>query len=117
MGISPIFDTHYPQFFTSLAQKKIPASIIITEHIFKIIKNDYTKELRTFLNLDNARLYTIKEAGIAFIVTDTFTAFSLRHRTGEFDALMSLMSFEPSAIKWGEELFEYYRGKSIEINS
>jgi len=116
IGISPIFDTSYPQFFTSLAQKKIPISIIIAEHVFDKIKRDYSKELRTFLSLDNARLYTIKEAGIAFIVTDTFTAFSLHHRNGEFDALTSLMSFEPSAIKWGEELFEYYREKSTVIN-
>lgn len=116
IGISPIFDSSYPQFFISLAQKKIPISIIITEHIFDKIKKDYAKELRTFLNIDNARLYTIKDAGIACVVTDIFTAFSLRHRNGEFDSLTSLMSFESSAIKWGEELFGYYRGKSTEIN-
>ncbi len=116
MGISPIFDKDYPRFFTSIAQKKIPVSIIITDHVFEIVKKDYSKELLMFLSLDNARLFTIKEAKIACVVTDTFTSFSLHNRSGEFDLLTNLMSFEPSAIKWGEELFEYYREKSKEID-
>jgi len=116
IGVSPIFDKHYPQFFTSLAQKKIPVSIIITDHVFEIINKDYTEELRMFLSFDNARLYTIKEARIACIVTNTFTSFSLHNRSGEFDLLTNMMSYKPSAIKWGEELFEYYGEKSKKID-
>ncbi len=115
-GISPVFDVSYPQFFTSLALKKIPVSIIITDHIFERVKKDNAKELRTYLSLDNAKLFTIKEARIACVVTDTFTSFSLHKRNGEFDLLTNLMSFKLSAIKWGEELFEYYQEKSTRID-
>ncbi len=114
-GISPILDSSYPKFFTSMAQIKTPVSLIITEPILEIIKKDYSKELRAFLSLENARLYTIKEARIAFIVTDAFMTFSLYKRNGEFDFTTSLISFEPSAIKWGEDLFEYYQKMAVEV--
>lgn len=98
-----------------MAQIKTPVSLIITEPILEIIKKDYSKELRAFLSLENARLYTIKEARIAFIVTDAFMTFSLYKRNGEFDFTTSLISFEPSAIKWGEDLFEYYQKMAVEV--
>lgn len=94
----------------------MPISIILTEHVFNVIKKDYMKELKLFLRQDNASLYAIKEAKIALAVTDTFTSLSLHNRDGSFDMLTNLMSFEPTSIKWGEKLFEYYREKSTRVS-
>jgi predicted transcriptional regulator len=114
-GISPILDEYYPEFFLSLALRRIPTSIILTEKIFNRIKDEYHIESGQFVALDNAHMYTIKDAGLAFAVTDVFLSISLHTKRGPFDALTNLMSFEKSALKWGDELFEYYRERSTEL--
>nr|WP_174591859.1 transcriptional regulator FilR1 domain-containing protein [Methanocella conradii] len=53
-------------------------------------------------------------ARLALAVTDSFLALSLFKDDG-FDAQASLVSREKSALKWGEELFEYYKRGAREI--
>lgn len=114
-GISPIFDSYYPEFFLSLAKKEIPVSIITTGNLLEKVKNDHGTIFKEYLNYDHARLYVIDDARLAFAVTDTFVSLSLYWKNGEFDAITNLMSFEKSALEWGEDLFEYYRQRSKEI--
>lgn len=116
-GISPIFDAYYPEFFLSMAQRGIPISIITTNSIYEKVEKDYADALQAYLKLDNARLYVTDDIRLAFAVTDTFASISIHHKNGDFDASTNLMSFEKTALGWGEELFEYYRQTAKEIKS
>jgi predicted transcriptional regulator len=116
-GISPIFDAEFPEVFLSMAERKIPMTLILTDNIYNKIKKEHHIVLQSYLGYDNAKLYVIDDAGLAFLVTDCFLSLSLNSKNGRFDALTNLISFEQSAIKWGEELFEYYINKSREITS
>ncbi|MDI6898186.1 transcriptional regulator FilR1 domain-containing protein [Methanocella conradii] len=61
-------------------------------------------------------MYVVDEARLALAVTDSFLALSLFNDSG-FNAQTSLVSREESALKWGEELFEYYRRRSKEVKN
>ena len=113
--ISPIFDPYYPKFLLSMTQQKIPVFLIVTESILKMLKAEYANEIKTYLEYDNAKLFVIEDARFAFAVTDTFVSMSLYHKNGYFDPMTNLMSFEKSALKWGEELFDQYLKRSTEI--
>lgn len=114
--ISPTSDNYYPKFILSIAERKIPVSVILTENIFRKITNENTYSLKAYLGHDNARLYVVDDARLSFTVTDIFSSLSL-YKNGSFDASTSLVSLDKSGIKWGEDLFEYYRQKSKEIRS
>lgn len=116
-GISPMCDPYYPEYFLKVAQLKKPVTIILTRNIFDKIEKEYAETLQAYLKCDNAKLCVIDDARLAFAVTDKFVSISLYHKNGNFDALTNLISFERSAIAWGEELFEYYMQKSVEIKS
>jgi predicted transcriptional regulator len=115
MGISSIFDPQYPELFLSIAQQAHLISLILTEHIYKMVKNHYADALRDYLKCGNARLYVIEDVQLAFAVTDTVLSISLPHKNGTVDMTTNLMSVERSALKWGEELFDYYMRRSREI--
>ncbi|CAJ36645.1 helix-turn-helix transcriptional regulator [Methanocella arvoryzae] len=114
--ISSVFDSRYPELVLSMAGRKVPVSVIVTENIFEVLEKEYADALEAYLEHDNARLYVTDDARLAFAVTDTFTTLSLC-KNGAFDVSTSLMSFGPPAIRWGEELFEHYRQKSREIRN
>ncbi|MDI6898190.1 helix-turn-helix transcriptional regulator [Methanocella conradii] len=113
-GISPMFDSRLPGIILSIARRGTPLSIILTRSIYEKVASGYKNDLREFLSCENARLYVIGEARLALVVTDSFLALSLFKGDG-FDAQTSLMSREKSALKWGEELFEYYKQGAMEI--
>lgn len=116
-GISPMFNSNYPEFFLSMARQKIPVSIILTDKIFKKVEQDHSDALQAYLELDNAKMYVIDDARLAFVVTDTFLPLFLPHKNGQLDTQACLISFEKSALRWGMELFEYYKQRSTEIKS
>jgi predicted transcriptional regulator len=116
-GISPIFDSGYPEFFLSFARHQIPVSIVLTENIFDKVRNKNPKELEQFLNCENASIYVIEDAKLAFAVTDSIMSISLCSKSGNFDALTNLISSRPSAVKWGEDLFEHYKKNSRKITN
>lgn len=115
-GISPVFDTSYPEFFLSIAQEKIPVSLILTDKIVNKVETEYSNALQTYLTCDNAKMYAINDVRLALVITDTFLAISL-YKNCTIDTSIRLMSFEKSAINWGKELFEYYKQSSKEIKS
>ncbi|MDD5617348.1 MAG: DUF1724 domain-containing protein, partial [Candidatus Methanoperedens sp.] len=52
---------------------------------------------------------------LACVVTDVFFSISLFYKNGVFDSRKDLVSFDGSALAWGEELFNYYRERSQKI--
>ncbi|WP_174590466.1 helix-turn-helix transcriptional regulator [Methanocella conradii] len=115
IGISPIFNSTYPDFFLSFARQNNTVSIILTERILKKVEEEYSDVLQAYLECDNARLYVIDDVRLALVVTDIFLALALPHKNGPLDTQSCLVSFEKSALQGGVELFEYYKQRSKEI--
>jgi predicted transcriptional regulator len=115
-GISPLVHPMYPRFFLELAKNGMEISLILTKKAYEKIQNDYELLLREGLGCTNASLYVFDgQVRLAFIVTDRYFSLSLFLKNGIFDAKSDLISANPSARRWGEELFTYFQKQSVKI--
>jgi len=110
------YDPAYPDFFLSMARRGVPITLIITDNILNKIQNFDPNFFPLYLKCNNTRLFSINDVKISFAVTDTFLYIALYNLNNSFDLLTSLVSHEKTALKWGEELFQYYISYSNEIN-
>lgn len=115
-GISSIFFPLYPSLFLSFAKNGANVALLVTLPVYERIKGEYSKELREFLSLDNTSFYVCDEKiGFSHVVTDKFLSLSLPFSSGAFDHTQDVLCSDPGALKWGEDLFAYYRDKSEKI--
>lgn len=117
-GISPVFHPLYPEFFLRLAQNGVEVSLILTRRVFERVKEEYARTLNDFLNLKNADMYLYEgDIALACVATDVFFSLSLFYKDGTFDPHRDLISYDESALKWGMDLFNYYRKRSVKIEA
>jgi predicted transcriptional regulator len=117
-GISHTVHPKYPNFFLSLAKNGVESSLILTPGVFRVIKEKYRDLLDEWLQCENAHLY-VPDTDIKFsyVVTDSYFSISLFYKSGIFDSKNDVVSFDPSARKWGERIFSYYVKRSKKIES
>lgn len=116
-GVSTIFIPSYPDFFVGLAKNKMPAEIVLTEKVFFKVVSEHRDKLQVFLDSPSSELYIIEDARVAFVVTDYFFSLSLFYANGSYDPRNDPVGYDESALKWGNDLFEYYKGMSRKITS
>jgi predicted transcriptional regulator len=115
-GISHTVHPRYPSFFLSLAKKGVETSLILTPGVFHVIKEKYRDLLEEWLGCKNAHLYVPPDdIRFSFVVTDTYFSISLFYTSGVFDSKNDCVSFDPSARKWGNRIFDYYQKQSKKI--
>lgn len=116
MGISPIFHSSYPPLFLQLARSGTDISLLLAEEVYDRLKNEYRDTLDEFLRVPTTRLYVSREQiKLASVVTDNYFNMSLFFRNGDYDSLRDIVSLDPSAHKWGEEMFNHFLKNSTEI--
>ncbi len=112
------FHPQFPALFLNLARKGIEISLILSEAVYLRLVEDFKEKGKEFLKMENSSLYILEEKGIEIpaliAAADRIMSLGLFNENGKFDR-QYVISFEPRAIKWGEELFEYYRDMSREI--
>lgn len=114
--VSPIF--YYPFFdlYTSGLKEEAEAQIILTPLILDaMIKNMGIKNLKNKISGNLKFLLVDEDIKVVFTVTENFLHFGLFLSDGLYDATMSLVNYDESAIKWGERLYQYYSKKAKEI--
>jgi len=107
--VSSYFSPAYPGVYIDLAKKGIDVSVIVTEPVFDRLQSEYKEGTKEFVNLETGNLFVCEgEVELASsIVTDKFTAISLFYKKGIYHN-HAIMSFEESALKWGDDLFMHY---------
>ncbi len=117
-GVSPVLHPEYTKVVTMLADRGVDVSIVVTREIFEKLKNESKKELQDYLSYDNASLRTCDEQiKIAFTTSDTFLSMRLFLKDNTYDFYKNIISYKLSAIKFGEDLFNYYEKRSEKIES
>ncbi|MDI9395900.1 MAG: winged helix-turn-helix domain-containing protein [Euryarchaeota archaeon] len=117
MGFASIFLPSYPSLFRDMAYKNIPISIIVTPNVFFKLKSEHSAEIEEFIKLKHTSFHLYDTAKISFVVTDRFLSLSLFFKNGTFDPRSDLVGFDASSIKWGEDLFKYYKENAVEIKN
>ena len=117
-GISHTVHPKFPDFFLNIAKKGIPVSLILTPGVFKIIREKYCDILEEGLKFKTSTVYVAKkDIKFSYIITDTYFSLSLFYNNGMFDAKHDVISYDPSALAWGERVFSHYLNNAEKIES
>lgn len=112
------FHPHFPTLFLNLARKGIEVSLILSGAVYLRLVEDFKEEGKELLNTESSSLYVLEKKGMEtpalVAVSNKILSLGFFNGSGRFDR-QYVISFEPQAIKWGEELFEYYRDMSREV--
>ena len=113
-GVSPIFSADYPLIFTEMIERNVNTQAIVTDAVLKKTIDAFGKEnFDKLISKYQLDLSVIDEnLKVAFTVTDGFLSIGLFTNNGLYDPTHDLISTDNKAIQWGNELFEYYRGKA-----
>jgi len=116
MEISSFFRPGYPNLYLDLAKKGIEVSLVLERPISEKLISDFRAEVEEFLNLKNTSLFVCenKIELASSIVTDRFISISMISKEGRYYN-HEMVSFEKSALTWGQELFNYYKNMSEPI--
>lgn len=116
MEISSFFRPGYPSLYLDLAKRGIEVSLVLERSIYEKLISDYRAEAEEFLNLENTRLFVCddKIELASSIVTDRFISLSMISKEGRYYN-HEMVSFEKSALAWGQELFNYYKDMSEQV--
>ncbi|WNY27768.1 winged helix-turn-helix domain-containing protein [Methanolapillus ohkumae] len=110
------FITYYaPEYVSTYYERLlsgIPISVITTNYLMEMALK-YRNKINDLLRLDNAELYICSaDTKIAEVtITDKVLILFLYSASGNLN-YSYLISQEPSAVLWGEELFEYLKSRS-----
>lgn len=113
-GVSPIYSSDYEKIFKEVFEKNISIQLVLTIDVFKKITN--TLGLDNFNNLIHNRpigiFLTDEKVKVAFTITDAFFSLGLFTNNNVYDITHDLISTDDFAIRWGNDLFEYYQGRA-----
>lgn len=103
--------------FQDLAKSGAKFSFIMSESVFQRYSEDYLEDFHRFLAVENIHFFLYSgELRIANLtVTDRFFLLSLFPKNQKHFDLESLISYEPSALKFGKELFNELLKNSTQI--
>ncbi|MFZ0006157.1 MAG: winged helix-turn-helix domain-containing protein [Methanoregula sp.] len=117
-GITHMVHPIYPDLFLSLAKKGIDTTLILTRNVFEIVEANYRPQITKWLEYDNAHLYVYDgEIKFSYITTEKYLSMTFFYSNGIFDTKRDLISVDPSAVKWGEDLFAYFRERSRSVKN
>lgn len=117
LGITCVFENNFPDICINAARENIPISVILTKSIYDIVINNYKEELTEFISYDNAKLLVCyDEIKISLVVTNDCLLLYMYYNNGKFDMHSNLISNDISSLKWGQDLFNYYLSRSIEVS-
>ena len=107
-GLAHTVHPTWPAFFMSLAKKGVKSSLIFTPGVVKMLDDKYPGWIVEYLGIGTTSVYmTKKDFKFSYVVTDSYFSISLFYTTGFFDSKNDVTSHDPSALKWGERIYNY----------
>ena len=111
------FNPAYLPLYVELGRKDAELSLNFTQSVWDHLSNKHSSMINELMGMDNVSLYVSKE-GIKLTeitVTDKTMLLGLFDNQGKFDQQF-IMSSEPSALLWCQELFDYFKRLSRLVN-
>ncbi|AYK14210.1 MAG: winged helix-turn-helix domain-containing protein [Methanosarcina flavescens] len=112
------FDPSLISICQELAKDGVEFSFLMSEPVFQRYSVDYLEDFRSMLSLENTKFFLYSgELRIANLtVTDRFVMISLFPKNQKHFDRESLISYDPSALKFGDELFDELLRNSTRIS-
>jgi len=118
MVFSSFYRPEFLHLYTKLGRLESNVNLIFTESVLEKILHNYEKKIRKLATLKNTELFVCND-GVRLaelMVSDRGMMISLFDSNGRF--YHNYMScFEPEAVNWAKELFEFYKSGAWQIDS
>jgi predicted transcriptional regulator len=111
------FNPAYLPLYVELGRKDAELSLNFTQCVWDHLSNEHSSMIEELMEMDNISLYISKD-GLKLSeisVTDKIMLLGLFDKKGKFDQQF-IMSSDPRALKWGQELFDYLKRLSRQVN-
>ena len=117
-AITPYFHPLFPSFFLGIAEKGAHVSLVLPEPVLKRWVEDYREQTEKFIKMENTKFFVCNDCEKipAITVADNFLTMALFPKETVFDGKY-VISFEPGALAWGKELYDYYERLSERIHN
>lgn len=106
-----------PDNYAELAKKEVNYNLILTRPVYERLRDEYKEHYDAMMNSKNSNMYVCDDNSLklgALSITDDIMLIAFFSKDGTFDH-KKVLSFEQSALKWGTDLFQYYKEKSVKI--
>jgi len=115
-GGAHIFFKGWETLFPVMSKRGIPVEIITTKKIYNKIKDVHNEKLETYLK-HGGKMYIAFGINVTFsVISGGIFQLSANTTTGLYDHVI-MHGNDAMAIKWGNDLFNYYKENAIEIKS
>jgi predicted transcriptional regulator len=116
VGISPIFHPDYVPIIENLLNQGNNVDLILTTEVLnKTLSTAHLDELKKNFANGILKIFLNEDLRLALTVTDKNFSLGLFTLDGDYDDNTDLISTNPEAIKWGEELFQIKLKESTRI--
>ncbi len=116
MGISPIFHPDYVPVIENLLSNGNSVELILSNAVLKKTLDSTKLNLTNYVKNGTLKIHVSENLRVALTVTDKNFSLGLFTASGEYDDKMDLISINPQAIMWGEELFQFVLKDSVSLS-
>ncbi|WP_455429617.1 transcriptional regulator FilR1 domain-containing protein [Methanosarcina horonobensis] len=114
------FHPQIPSFSLKFAEKGFNIQLLLSKDSFDRFAGDFRYAGERILMNENASIFVYSgsplEIPALIAISENALFFGFFNKKGKFEG-QYLLSFEPSSLAWGRELFEYYVGRSEKVCS
>lgn len=112
--VSPMFEETIVAGLIQICILGVPISVVLDRETYRKVKGEYPEMAARIKSCDRFEIYVADcEVRTPFILTDTYLYFSLFYKNGKFDMNSNLVSQDEAAKRWGLDLFNYYKARSV----
>lgn len=112
--LSPMFDETIVAGLIQICILGVPVSVVLDRETYSKLKSEYPEMAARIEICDSFEISVADcEVMTPFILTDAYLYFSMFYKNGKFDMNSNLVSQDEAAKRWGMDLFNYYKARSV----
>ena len=112
--LAAVMFPNHPRMFADVA-KKADVEVVVTSKIVKSLKEYYQQEFQEYLDA-GGKIFVNDDIKFTVIVTEKALCLGFFLRDGVYDTESGLISYDDSAIRWGFDIYNYYKERSKPIS-
>jgi Predicted transcriptional regulator len=120
LGTSPIFHPDFVNLFKTVLNSGGTIELVVTNEVFNktfesAVSTRDGELFQQFLADGKLKIYLLDDLKVALTVTENLLSLGLFHLNGEYDYTTDLVSVNPGALEFGEEVFQSIRKRSERV--
>ena len=118
-GISSVASPGLARFIAEKVVTGIPVDLVVNHEVVELLTTEpYASNMKGLAGYSNFSVWvTGEKLRVGLTVTDKYLSLGLfKKDTNLYDSSTDLFSSNPRAVGWGENLFRYYKDRSMRLD-